>query len=100
MQTGFFGSLGSTFVDLLDTAGNAAIRDRFGESNNESSEGFTEFANPHTVSQPVRPSNNPAGQPLNDVASRLGVSSTVLIVGGVVVAMLGGALFFKLIGGK
>ncbi len=96
----FLGNLGSTFVDLLDKAGNAAIRDKFGENASESGEGFTEFANPNTVSQPVRSSTNAAGQSLDTTAQRLGVSSTVLIAGGVVVAMLGGALTFKLIGGK
>ncbi|MBX2809960.1 MAG: hypothetical protein KTR20_15170 [Cellvibrionaceae bacterium] len=82
-------SIFDTFVDRLDQFADAAIKDRFGEDGREQSEGPTEFANPHTVSQPVHPSQLPSGQPLNGV-NRLGLSTTQLALAGsaVVVVLL------------
>ncbi len=78
---GFFSSLGSVFIDALDEASSAAIRDQFGENESEQPEGPTEFGNPNTVSQPVRQSQLPSGQSLNGVAASLGVPVSALVIG-------------------
>ncbi len=75
-------SLGDIFKDNLDSLLNAAIIDRFSESGSEQPEGVTEFANPNTVSQPVRQSQLPSGESLNGFAARLGISPAVLLAGG------------------
>ncbi len=87
----FWGTLGGAVTEFASAYGEAYINDKYGESTSEQSEGPTEFANPGTVTQPVYQSQLPSGQPLNlnSIASRLGVSVTVLVV-----ALAAAAYFF------
>ena len=78
----------SIFKDNFDLFLQSAITDRYSEIASEQPEGVTEFANPQTVSQPTQQSQLPSGQPLNGVANRLGVSTTVLVAGGGAIAVV------------
>jgi len=76
------------FVDLLDTAGQLAVQDRFAERASERSEGPAEFANPATVTQPVNRTALPSGEPI-PINQRFTFSPVVLAVGGVSLLALG-----------
>jgi len=78
------------FVDLLDTAGQLAVQDRFSERASERSEGSAEFANPATVTQPVHPSQFPGGHPVhNTVRNTTGPSPVMLVAGGIALLITG-----------
>ncbi len=79
---GFFSQLGGFFLDTLDQVKDRAIDREFGEDSSERDEGPTEFGNPNTVSQPVRQSQLPGGQSLNNFAASVGVSPMILLAGG------------------
>ena len=83
------------FKDKLDTALDLALLDRFGEVTGERSEGPTELGNPQVVTQPVRQSQTPGGQPLNVPLSFIQRNQgTLLIVFG---ALLSAGVLFLLL---
>ncbi|MBX2809387.1 MAG: hypothetical protein KTR20_12230 [Cellvibrionaceae bacterium] len=86
---GFFTQFGNVFLDTLDTIKDKVIDREFGEDSGEHSEGIAEFGNPNTVSQPVRPSQLPSGQPfLSNISQQIGVPPSVLMIGGGALAVL------------
>jgi len=76
------------FVDLLDTAGQLAIQDRFAERASERAEGLAEFANPATVTQPVNRTSLPSGEAI-PINQGFNLSPTLLAVGGVSLLAIG-----------
>ena len=94
---GFFTQAGNLFLDTLDTFKDKVIDREFGESQSERNEGPAEFGNPNTVSQPVRPSNLPSGQPFLSNLSQLGIPPSIALLGGGALVML---LILRLTGGK
>ena len=94
---GFFTQFGNLFLDTLDTVKDKVIEKEFGEDESERNEGPTEFGNPNTVSQPVRPSNLPSGQPFLSNITQLGIPPSVAMVG---LFALGGLLILRLSRGK
>ncbi len=85
---GFFTQFGSIFLDTLDTIKDKVIDREFGESEGEHAEGPTEFGNPNTVSQTVRPSNLPSGQPFLSNITQLGIPPYLFWLGGGALVML------------
>ena len=94
---GFFTQFGSIFLDALDTAKDKIIDRECGEDESERNEGPTEFGNPNTVSQPVRPSNLPSGQPFLSNITQLGVPPSILLLGGGALLVV---LVLRFTGGK
>ncbi len=97
---GFFNQLGGFFLDTLDKVTDKVIIKEFGEDASEQSEGIGEFGNPNTVSQPVRQSQLPSGQPLNGFGPLNGFAAQLGIPVSVLVIALGSLAFFLLRKGK
>ncbi len=79
-------SLADILKGGLQDAIDVRILKETAEIGGERSEGRSEFANPHTVPQPVHQSQLPGGQPLNFLGSNTGL--LLLLGGGGLLAVL------------